>query len=252
MISLISSFQLNTLTISITLGCAFAIGMAKSGVPAIGLLVVPILATVFGSKESTGILLPMLIMADVFAVIYYHQHCEWKFIIKLLPWVLIGILLGTLTGNKLNPLIFKKILSILVFISLALLIWRDIQKNKQWVPKHILFSTFFGILAGFSTMIGNAAGPIMAVYMLSWGLDKNNYIGTLAYFFLIVNLIKVPLQIFVWNNINIQTLTLNLLLLPAIIIGIFTGIWIVQKISDVYYRWFILIATLGSALFLLK
>jgi uncharacterized membrane protein YfcA len=103
-------------------------------------------------------------------------------------------------------------------------------------------------MGGFSTMIGNAAGPIMSVYLLSMSLHKNIYIGTTAWFFFIVNTFKMPLQIWGWHNITLRTLGFNLLLLPAIALGAFLGIRIVRLMPESTYRWFIVAATFLSAI----
>ncbi len=103
-------------------------------------------------------------------------------------------------------------------------------------------------MGGFSTMIGNAAGPIMSVYLLSMNLQKNTYIGTTAWFFFIVNVFKLPLQIWGWHNITLKTLSFNLVLLPAIALGALAGIKLVKLMPESAYRWFIVAATFVSAI----
>jgi uncharacterized protein len=108
-----------------------------------------------------------------------------------------------------------------------------------------------GILGGFATMIGNVAGPIFAIYLLAMHLPKNNFIGTGAWFFLITNLVKFPLHIFIWKTINLQTLLLDVTLFPGIAAGAFFGIWLIKKIPDKTYRFFVITITALSALLLL-
>jgi uncharacterized protein len=103
-------------------------------------------------------------------------------------------------------------------------------------------------MGGFSTMIGNAAGPIMSVYLLSMNLQKNTYIGTTAWFFFIVNVFKLPLQIWGWHNITMKTLGFNLVLLPVIALGALAGIRVVKLMPENAYRWFIVAATFLSAI----
>lgn len=231
--------------------CAMLIGMSKVGVPGVSMLVVPTLALIFGGKASTGILLPMLMMADFFGVGYYHRHAEWKYLWKLLPWAFVGIGIALWVGEVVNDTWFKNIIAILVFLCIGLMLWRDRKKGQNLFPDTWWFSALMGILGGFATMIGNVAGPIFAIYLLAMHLPKNSFIGTGAWFFLIVNFSKFPLHIFVWKTINWNTLTLDLMLLPAIAIGAFAGIKLVQKISDKLYRTAVIIVTALSAFLLL-
>jgi uncharacterized protein len=229
------------------------IGMAKTGVNALGTLVVPIMAFIFGGMPSSGMVLPMLVMADIFGVAYYHRSAHWKTLLKVLPWAFVGILAGLFTGKNISGSQFKHLIGILVIISLLVMIWLEIKKSRKGdpVPHKVWFAIPFGITGGFSTMIGNAAGPIMSVYLLSMNFFKNTYIGTTAWFFFIVNVFKMPLQIWGWHNITLQTLGFNLMMLPAIALGAFTGIRFVQLVPEKAYRWIIVVATFISALVLL-
>ena len=231
--------------------CAMFIGMSKVGVPGISMIVVPILAIIFGGKASTGILLPILMMADIFGVAYYHRHAQWKYFWKLLPWALIGIGIALWVGKVVNDEWFKNLIAILVFGSIGLMLWKDRKKGTEFFPDTLWFAASMGILGGFATMIGNVAGPVFAIYLLAMHLPKNSYIGTGAWFFLVVNFLKFPLHIFVWETINWNTLTLDLLLLPAIAVGAFLGNVLVKKISDKSYRTAVFIVTALSAFLLL-
>lgn len=231
--------------------CAMLVGMSKVGVPGVSMLVVPTLAIIFGGKASTGILLPMLMMADIFGVSYYHRHAEWKYLWKLLPWAFIGIGIALWVGEVVDDNWFKNIMAILVFFCIALLLWKDRQKGTQLFPDSWWFAAVMGILGGFATMIGNVAGPIFAIYLLAMHLPKNSFIGTGAWFFLIINFSKFPLHILVWKTINIDTLSLNLMMLPAIALGAFIGVKLVKQISDKLYRTAVIIVTALSAFLLL-
>jgi uncharacterized membrane protein YfcA len=230
--------------------CAVMIGMAKTGINALGTLVVPLMAYIFGGMPSSGLVLPMLVMADIFGVVYYHRSAHWKTLLKVLPWAFIGIFAGLLTGKKISPGQFKHLIGILVIVSLLVMVWLEIRKsaNRNYIPNNIWIAIPFGIMGGFSTMIGNAAGPIMGVYLLSMNLQKNTFIGTTAWFFFTVNVFKMPLQIWGWHNITTKTLDFNLMLFPAIALGAFAGIKLVRLFPESAYRWFIVAATFVSAL----
>jgi len=227
------------------------IGMSKVGVPGVSMLVVPALAMIFGGKASTGILLPMLMMADIFGVSYYHRHAEWKFLWRLLPFAFVGIGIALWVGEVVNDEWFKNIIAVMVFLSIGLMLWRDRKKEQTLFPDNWWFAAFMGVLGGFATMIGNVAGPVFAIYLLAMHLPKNKFIGTGAWFFLIVNFSKFPLHIFIWKTIDLHTLKLDLILLPAIALGAFVGIQLIKKISENLYRTAVIIITALSAFLLL-
>ncbi len=231
--------------------CALFVGMSKVGIAGISMFYIPVLALIFGGKTSTGILLPMLMMADIFGVAYYHRHTEWKYLAKLLPWAFVGIGIGLWVGKVINDEWFKNIIAVLVFAGVGIMLWREKQNRTDLFPHTWWFAAVMGVLGGFATMIGNVAGPIFAIYMLAMNLPKNAFIGTGAWFFLIVNFFKFPLQVWVWNNIGWKTIITDLIMLPAIALGAFLGIWIVRKIPDKTYRTFVIIVTVLSAFLLL-
>jgi uncharacterized protein len=237
----------NIWTWFLTILCALLIGMGKTGLSGTGMIIVPVMAAVFGGKASTGIVLPMLCVADLFAVLYYHRHADWKHIFKLLPWTLLGLGAALFMGSNISDYQFKMLIATMVLISLGIMVWQDYIRKSDEIPSGTWFSVLFGFGAGFSTMIGNAAGPLMAIYLLSARLPKNMYIGTGAWFFLIVNYLKVPLQVIFWKNISFHTLTLNLFMVPAIAIGAYVGFKLVKVIPDKAYRIFILVSTSLSA-----
>ncbi len=230
--------------------CACSVGIAKAGIPGITIFIVPLLALVFGGKLSSGLLLPMLSIGDFFVVKYYNRHAQWKYLFRLLPWSLTGVAIGVWVGDLVPDVIFKEIIAIVVFVCVGLMVWQEKKKNVS-VPDHWWFPVIMGLFSGFATMIGNAAGPILALYFLSMHLPKNTYIGTAAWFSLIVNLIKIPLHVFVWGTITWNSILVNITMAPMIGLGAFTGIYLVKKIPERPYRLFIIIATAVSAMALL-
>ncbi len=231
--------------------CAIFVGMSKVGVPGVSLITIPVLAFIFGGKPSTGILLPMLMLADLFGVGYYHRHARWNYLVRLFPWAFAGLAVGLWVGEIVSDEWFKNIIALLVFLSLGLMLWRDRTKGATFFPETWWFAAAMGILGGFATMIGNVAGPVFAIYLLAMHLPKNHFIGTTAWFFLIINVVKFPLQFFVWNNITLQSLSINLLMLPAIALGALSGIWLVKAIPERTYRLFVIVVTALSAFLLL-
>ena len=228
---------------------ALFIGMAKTGVHGAGMMSVPILANVFGGQLSSGIMLPILVLADVLGVWYYHRHASWEHLKILFPWAALGVIIGTLTGSYINDSIFKFIMAATIVISVVIMVW--LESHTEEVPHKKWFGVATGVAGGFTSMVGNLANSVMAVYLLSIRLPKNSFIGTTAWFFLVVNWFKVPFHVFVWQTITINTVLLSLITLPAIILGAYLGIVIVKKLSEKIYRWFIIAMTLVAAVFML-
>jgi uncharacterized membrane protein YfcA len=160
-------------------------------------------------------------------------------------------LTGAITGKLISGDQFRLLLSGLVLVGLVIMVVRDLIKKGETIPTHPAFGILLGVLGGFGSMVGNVAGPIFAVYLLAMRLPKNSYIGTGAWFFLLINLIKLPFHIWVWKTITPSTLSMDLVAVPAILIGAWLGIRLVRLFSDGSYRIFVIIMTFLSALFLL-
>lgn len=231
---------------------SFLMGISKAGLKGLSIFNVTLMALAFGAKESTGLIIPLLLVGDVFAVVYYNRHTQWKHILKFLPWMLAGILIGVMVGKDLPEKEFKISMVIVILISLGMLIWWDKRKSNS-IPTHWFFSGSIGIMAGICTMIGNLAGAFTNIFFLAMRLPKNEFVGTAAWLFLITNLFKLPFHLFVWETISQETLLINIKLLPAILAGLFLGVVLVKKINDRNYKRFILIVTaIGAVAILFK
>lgn len=229
---------------------SFLIGISKAGLKGLSIFNVTLMALAFGAKQSTGFIIPLLLVGDVFAVLYYNRHTQWKYIWKFLPWMIAGILIGVFVGKELPEKQFKIGMVVVIMISLAILIFWQRRKSKS-VPFHWAFAGSTGILAGICTMIGNLAGAFTNLFFLAMRLPKNEFVGTAAWLFLITNLFKLPFHLFVWETISVETLTINLKLIPAILIGLFAGVRLVQLINEKQYRIFIIVVTTFGAIAIL-
>ncbi len=229
------------------------IGMSKAGLTGLTLMFIPLMAISFGGRASTGLLLPMLVVGDIFAVAWYRRHAEWKYLLKILPSAVVGLGVGVAVGGRLSDDGFRYLLGGIILALLALMVWQDVRKKEPQYPQALWFAIVAGLAAGFTTMIGNAAGAITSIYLLAMRLPKNSFIGTVAWFFLIINLLKVPLQIFFWKNISAETLTFNVLMIPAIAAGAAIGILAAGEIPEKAYRVFVMVMTgvAGLLLFVL-
>ncbi len=241
---------LHTYSISnwiLIMAAAFIIGLAKAGLKGIEMLNVTIMAIVFGSKASTGIVLPLLCVADIGAVVYYTRHAQWKHFWKLIPWMAAGILIGVYVGKGLDEIIFRKIMALIIVITVIIMILMEFRITTT-VPTNPLFVASTGLAAGFTTMLGNLAGAFANIYFLAMRMPKNDFIGTAAWVFLVINLFKLPFQVFYWKNINPASLQTDLLLIPALAFGFLAGLKIVAVIKDNNYRKIVIVLTLIGAM----
>ena len=210
----------------------FLIGISKTGIPGVGTLAIPMAALVIPARASTGVILPMLIFADFFAVGYYRRHAVWKHLIRLLPWAAAGIIAGYLALGRMNDAQLRPFIG---FIVLAMLALNFSDGLERWhVPERWWFAAVLGLLAGATTMMANAAGPIMMLYLLSMKLPKDQFIGTGAWYFFLLNWFKVPFSANL-GLINAESLRLNAMLAPVVAVGALAGILALKHISD---RWF--------------
>ncbi len=230
--------------------CAVLIGINKTGIPGIGPLPVVLLALTFPAAKSTGIQLIMLCMADLMAVSYYRKKANWNIILKLIPFALCGIALGSFVMRFLDDNSLRPAIGIIIISMVGLNFIRRKFLKPDMIPSHWGFSLLIGLAAGFSTQVANAAGPVMAIYLLSMQLPKEEYLGTGAWYFMILNFLKLP--VFIWEGrIVMESLYIDLCMLPAIVLGAFLGVLIAKKISQQSFELIVQILTVLSALKLL-
>ncbi len=228
--------------------CAFFVGVAKTGVPGLGAMVVPLMVIAIGdARHSAGYLLPVLITADMFAVYYWRKHASaWK-LFSLAPWVLLGMVGGALALN-LNERYIRPMVAVIVLAMMAVYLWRQhVRKGVDVHPHPVLY----GGLAGFATTVANAAGPVMNLYLLSKRLSKEEFIATGAWFFFFVNLTKVPVYLY-HGIITRPSLTFDLMMVPAVVAGAIAGRWIVNHIPMKVFEALVAAMTLISSILLLR
>jgi uncharacterized membrane protein YfcA len=230
--------------------CAFSVGVAKTGVPGLGILSVPVFVLTIGdARLSAAWLLPLLISADLFAVVYFRRHASAGALFSLLPWVAAGLAAGAYVLRFPDTLIRPLVGSITLGM-LLLYLWR--QRHAKDQPKSDWrHSSFYGVSAGFATMVANAAGPIMNLYLLSRRLPREEFVATGAWFFFIVNLSKVPVY---WRLelFSRQALWFDAALLPFVIGGALTGRKLLAMMPDqLFARSVVVLAFLATTLLFL-
>ena len=229
---------------------ALLIGVSKTGIAGLGVLAVAIYANILPARQSTGIILPMLICADVVAVAAYRRHAVWSHLWPMFPWVVVGVVTGYFTMGRINDAQVRHGIGAILLVMVALHFWRRQRTGNEPVPHTLWFSALTGVLAGFTTMLANAAGPVMILYMLAVGLPKMEFLGTGAWYFLIVNLFKVPFSCQL-GLITPGTLQFNALLVPVVIAGALLGRLVVKHINQVWFETLALVLTLLAGVRLL-
>lgn len=226
-ISSLSSTQLIVLIIA-----AMLIGINKTAIPGLGVLPVVMLTLVFETKMSTGVQLGMLAMADIVAVAYYRKQADWRILLRLLPWALVGIAIGSVI-LRFIPIDGSAMKRTIGGIVLALMVLSFVRKRlaPEKLPSGIGWSGFYGILLGSTTQLANVAGPISSIYFLAMKLPKEKYLGCCAWFFLILNWLKLPIFA-LEGRVTLESVKLDLCMLPAIIFGGFLGIVLLRKLPQ--------------------
>ena len=229
--------------------CAMVVGIAKTGVPGLGILPVPLMALVF--DKSPGILLGILILADLFAVAYHRHNANWGHVVRLLPPAFAGIVAGYLSLEHINDEQLRRIIGVIVLVMLGINYWRTRTKGRDApVPGKWWFAIALGFMAGVTTMMANAAGPVMVIYLLAMRLPKMEFVGTSAWFFFVVNWLKVPLSAKL-ALMTVESVKLNLMMLPFIAIGAALGIFILKRIPQKAFSIIVQILTVAAAIKLL-
>lgn len=229
--------------------CAVLVGLNKTALPGVGIIVVPLIASFFPARLSTGLLLPMLALADLFAVGYYHRHANWKIILKLLPAAIVGIAAGSIVIRQIDDQSLRPVIGIIVLVMLALNYLREKHLEQDFSESKI-FACVMGFLAGLTTQLANAAGPVMTIYLLAMRLPKYEFIGTGAWYFLILNWLKMGIFA-TEGRITLQTVSADIAMLPLIAAGAFAGIYILKKVPQKWFNAVVQILAAAAAVKLL-
>ncbi len=213
---------------------ALLVGVAKTGIAGMGMLFVVIFAQILPAKQATGLVLPLLCFGDIVAVASYRQHANWRHLWRLFPWAALGVVVGFFVLGRIGDRDMRQLIGGIVVTLVALHLvrrWRA-RATPESEPEHgAWFAPSIGVLAGFTTLVANAAGPLMAVYLLAMRLPKMEYVGTAAVFFLLLNLFKVPFMVSL-GLITQPSFALNLWLAPAVLVGALAGRKILPKINQ--------------------
>jgi uncharacterized membrane protein YfcA len=238
---------------------AVGVGFAKTAIGGVASVSVALFATVLPARESTGALLPLLLVGDVIAVTIYRRHADWPALLRLFPSVAVGVLVGVAFVARVDDTAMRRmigsVLLVLVLVHLGQRWHRrdqdpEVLREDQHRRRHAT-ALVFGVLAGFTTMVANAGGPVMSIYLLSAGLGMLGFLGTSAWFFLAVNLFKVPFSVGL-DLISVESLILDLWLIPAVVVGAFLGRAVIHRIDQGRFEVLVLVFVVLSSAYLVR
>ena len=220
------------------------VGTSKTGIPGLSILSVALFTHVFpSSKQASGLVLPLLIFGDFVAVISYRAHAQWRFLWKLMPWTAAGVVLGYFALGHISDGTARIMIGVIVVSLCALSYWRrylTVQTQETTGASHWALAAALGIIAGFVTLVANAAGPLLAIYLVAMRLPKMQFVGTAAVFFMLLNLFKVPFMVKL-GLITAQSFEFNLMLAPAVLLGTLAGRWLLIRINQQLFEKLVLV-----------
>jgi uncharacterized membrane protein YfcA len=218
--------------IAVVATAVFLYGFSKTAMPVAGMLAGPMLAAALGATTASGFVMPLLLLADLFALARYRQHANWPLIFRLIPGVLVGFALTAILFKFADTHTLGRIIGVLILVSVLLEVWRrrNPRTDEDGSP-HRLAVGFFGTLAGMTTMAANAGGAAMTLYLINMRVSMLAFMGTFAWFFFILNAIKVPILVGL-GFLNGQTLLADLWFAPLIVVGALLGYAIFKKMNE--------------------
>ena len=234
---------------------AFMVGVSKAGITGLSILSIALFTQVFpSSKQASGLVLPLLIFGDFVAVFSYRKHTQWHYLWRLFPWTALGVVLGYLTLGRISDHATRTLIGWIILSLAALSFWRryvTLSNDERNLEVHWSVAALIGVTAGFITLVANAAGPLMAIYLVAMRLPKMEYVGTAAVFFMLLNLFKVPFMVDL-GLITAQSFGFNLILAPAVLLGALAGRWLLIRINQrLFEQLVLLLSAIGGVLLIL-
>jgi uncharacterized protein len=244
---------------------AVLIGYSKTAVNGVASIAIVLFAAVLPARESTGTLLPLLIAGDLVAITVYRRHANWGLVVRLLPWIVVGLVIGAVFVGHIDNQAMRYTIAVLLLVLLAAQAWNsrhrlglttppeDAAETVVVVPtvvRHRVVGTVTGVVTGFATMVANASGPVMTLYLLASGFAVVDLVGAAAWLFFVVNLVKVPFSVGL-GLLHPGSVLLDLTLLPAMGLGAWLGAVTIRRISRLQFERYVLVLVAVSALLLL-
>jgi uncharacterized protein len=232
-------------------------GFSKTAVGGVGLISVATFAAVLPSRASTGVLLPLLIVGDLVAVRAYRAHADWATLVRLVPAVGVGVVIGVGFVSRVDDTVMRRAIGAVLILLLALQVAGRRQPGtvmpvtESGRPTRWWTRWGFGSMSGFTTMVANAGGPAMSLYLLSARFSVMGFLGTTSWFFFVINLLKVPFSVGL-GLIGRTSLLLDLALAPAVLLGTWVGRRVIGRVRQDVFETLVLATTLLAGLNLLR
>jgi len=219
------------------------VGVAKTGITGLSLIFVSIFAGIMPARRSTGLVLPLLLVGDVVAVLSYRRHAQWRHLWRLFPWAGAGVVIGWFALGRMDERQARFSIGAIILGLAVLYLVRRFRRDGDGGEHAAWFAPVIGVLAGFTTLVANAAGPLTVIYMLAMRLPKMEYMGTTAVFFLVLNLFKMPFMVGL-GLVTRDSLAASLVLAPAVLAGTWIGRWLLGWINQRVFETIVLVLAL--------
>jgi len=248
--------QWSVLSVTVIAITIFLYGVSKTAMPVAGVLAGPLLAAVLTPTVASAFALPLLLVGDLYALALYRSNVDWRLILRLIPGVLAGLLATAFLFSVLTATALSRILGVLILVSVILEIARKARNLSSELPADAplvrsVKATFFGVLAGMTSMAANAGGTAMSLYLINMQVSTFTFMGTSAWFFFFINISKVPILI----NLDLltgETLAAGVWFIPVIVAGAAVGSFIFGYMSGEWFYWIALVLSAMAGLWLLS
>ncbi|GAB3596173.1 sulfite exporter TauE/SafE family protein [Microbacterium tumbae] len=228
---------------------AVTIGISKTALPGGSTLAIVLFTSILPARTSTAAMLLLLIVGDVFALVAYRRHAHWPTLLRLAPAVIAGLLVGFLFLAVAGDGIVRRVIGVILLLMIAVTLWRRARQSKA-DASGILLASAYGSLGGFTTMVANAGGPVMSMYFLATRTPVQVFLGTSAWFFAIINLVKVPFLAGI-GLIDAHVLLMDAALAPLVVVGALIGLRLAKRLDQRLFDRIVITLTVLGAVYLL-
>lgn len=230
---------------------ALLVGIAKTALPGLATLAVALFASVLPAKESTAMLLVLLLVGDLVAIRAYRRDADFATLRRLIPTVVAGLVLGALFLAWVDNVTMRRTIGVILLALTALTWWGRRRGLTTLTSEGVATRIGYGTLGGFTTMTANAGGPVMMLYFLAAGFEMGRLMGTQAWFFFLVNVAKLPFSAGL-GLFHLGMVVPLLALVPVVLVGTWLGRIIFRRLAQEWFERLILVLTVVSALYLVR